>query len=644
MADRQPKEPKPSLGERARHAYHAALGERPVLVWWLVSPTLVGTALDVWLRHGTLRYFPPRQWLNYFGSSLVSAGFWGGALWMFAVWLPTGGRRAKAAFAAYFALFVLPFSFFAYGGQAVYFRVFDSYVARDTIRLGLELRGTVGAWMSQWATKLWPAALSAALVSALVLVAVRRAGPSLRRAVPLVPMVSFLGSSVALWQDFVETKGLQAAPPDSCFLHGVVGLVHERIVSRAPPKGLSIRRPAPLPALVRPEHRPSVVLVITESVRRDVLCSTPGACEARFLDAVAPERVGFGRMTTQASGTFSACMILWTGLGPDADFQAVHEAPFLWEIAKAQGYRTGYFSSQNLRYRDLGVYLRVGGIDTLVSATELGDTEDPHLGAPDERAMERMLEWVGASTEPYFAVLHLSNTHWPYRVDPALQPFEPHDADPMKGDVRLLFNHYRNSVLLQERSLSSFLRELKSRPSWADTALFFVSDHGEQFREHGRLYHLNNLFEEEIHVPGFALFGERAIDERGAAQLRKYADRRVYGDDLNATIVDLLGAWDARLGFAHASRLGGRSLLRPRLVRGEPVVAASTTSGVWVDNDPVYGVIWGDWKAVGDDATPWACLNLSRDPAERLPIPAAECPSLVREAARRFPNVPTSKK
>ena len=34
---------------------------------------------------------------------------------------------------------------------------------------------------------------------------------------------------------------------------------------------------------------------------------------------------------------------------------------------------------------------------------------------------------------PYFAVLHLSNTHWPYRVDPALQPFEPHDASPYRA-------------------------------------------------------------------------------------------------------------------------------------------------------------------------------------------------------------------
>lgn len=615
-----------------------------MLVWWLVSPTLLGVALDLWLRHGTLRYFPPRQWLNYFGSSLVSAGFWGGALWMFAAWLPTGGRRARAAFAAYFALFVVPFSFFAYGGQAVYFRVFDSYVARDTIRLGIELRGTVGEWMAQWATKLWPAVLSTLAVSALVVTAVRRAGPSLARAVPLVPMVSFLGSSVALWQDFVETKGMQAAPPDSCFLHGVVGMAHERLVSKGPPKGLSIRRPAPLPALTRPAHRPSVVLVITESVRRDVLCSKPGACEARFLDEVARERVGFTKMTTQASGTFSASMILWTGLGPDADFKAVHEAPFLWEIAKAQGYRTGYFSSQNLRYRDLGVYLRVGGIDTLVSASELGDTKDPHLGAPDERAMDRLLAWVGASTEPYFAVLHLSNTHWPYRVDKALQPFEPHDEDPMKGDVRLLFNHYRNSVLLQERSLSAFLRELKTRPSWDDTALFFVSDHGEQFREHGRLYHLNNIFEEEVRVPGFVLFGKDAIDEAGAAVLRRYEERRVYGDDFNATIVDLLGAWEARAEFAHAAQLGGRSLLRLSRARGEPVVAASTTSGVWVDNEPVYGVIWGDWKAIGDDATPWACFHVGRDPYERQPLPPTECPSLVREASRRFPHVPTQKK
>src|SRR5208337_5010113 len=100
---------------------------------------------------------------------------------------------------------------------------------------------------------------------------------------------------------------------------------------------------------------------------------------------------------------------------------------------------------------------------------------------------------------PYFAVLHLSNTHWPYRVADDLQPFTPHDASPV-GDNAAMHNHYLNSVLMQERTVAEMLLQVRGLPGWDDTAVVFLSDHGEQFREHGGLYHLSSLFEEQVRV------------------------------------------------------------------------------------------------------------------------------------------------
>ena len=129
-----------------------------------------------------------------------------------------------------------------------------------------------------------------------------------------------------------------------------------------------------------------------------------------------------------------------------------------------------------------------------------------HLGAPDENATARMLDFVRtlrkeAPDRPYFAVLHLSNTHWPYRVDPAYQPLSPHDASPF-GPTPARLNHYRNSVALQARTVSSFLKGLRALPGWDDTVVVFVSDHGEEFREHGANYHLSSLYEEQVRIPG----------------------------------------------------------------------------------------------------------------------------------------------
>lgn len=617
------------------------LGADPRVLFWLFVPTALAVALDVALRHRTMaQSFPLREWLNYPGSSVAAAGVWAPLVWLLAAL----ARRRDSAFArgatlALAALVVLPLTFFSYGGQAHYFGMFDAYIARDTLRLGIELRGTVGEYLKAWGTDLVPAALGACALTALFVGLARKLAAPLARARTIVPVVAFIATCASFVNDFVGTKGLQPATPDTCFLQGLVTLAWDAALGRWQPRGVSVRRPVALPPLPTPAHRPNVLLVITESVRADALCSVPSAeCASSFLDASAGDRLGLARMTSQSSGTFTSCMTLWTGLSPDADLRAAHEAPMLWEIARAEGYRTAYVGAQNLRYRDLGAYLHVAGIDHLVSALDFGDAPDSHIGAPDERAADAALAWIAASEQPYFAVLHLSNTHWPYRVAPDLQPFAPHDDRPSRAPIESLRNHYRNSVLLQERTLAATIAKLRAMPRWDDTLLVFVSDHGEQFREHGSLYHLNVLFDEEVRVPSFVLGGASALGDEARASLQKWRDRRTYGQDLHATILDALGALEVRPTLPYAASVRGRSLLRPPPARAA-VVSMSTTSGVWWDNDPQYGAMQDERKLIGTDVAPWACFDLRRDARERTHAPLWVCASLLEDAKRWYPNV-----
>ena len=413
------------------------------------------------------------------------------------------------------ALFVLPLATFCYGGQALYFHVFHAYMGRDTVRLGMALRGTLGAWLASWGGSiLLMMAIGLGVTAAILWLTRRAAGPA-RPAWPLLPMAGFGVAFYCFWIDFVESRSLQAAPPDTCFIHGVVHALHDGVTGKGwVRRGMSLREPAPLPPLQPPAHRPNVLLIVSESVRADAMCSSPSTgCRAEFLDEVAPDRLALGRLTTQSSGTFSSCVMLWTGMGPDADFATMHHAPVLWEVARAVGYRTAYIGSQNLRYDDFGAFLERAAIDVQASSIDLGEASDPHIGAPDENATARLLEFVRGvpSGLPYFAVLHLSNTHWPYRVDPTLEPFVPHDASPV-GDVANLHNHYRNSVRLQERTVAALIRDLGVLPGCDDTVVLFLSDHGEQFREHGGRYHLTSLFEEQVRVPGFVVAGKRGLE------------------------------------------------------------------------------------------------------------------------------------
>jgi arylsulfatase A-like enzyme len=617
-------------------------GERPRLVLCFVAPSIVAVAMDLCIRARAIASYSWLDRLNYFGSTLASVGFWGGSLWLVSqLFLVEGGRRriaARIGLALWFTLVVLPLSVFSYAGQALYHAVFHAYMARDTVRLGIQMRGTLRDWLDDWGGVRAAFAMLVPGVALTTLFAwlTRKAAPSFKRADAVVPMVGLAVASTCFWIDFVESRTLQAAPPDTCFIHGVVHAIRDRVTGKGwIQRGVTARMPDPLPPLPAPAHRPNVLLVVTESVRADALCSDPReGCSAPLLDTVAADRRSLGRVTTQAPGTFSACVMLWTGLGPTADFITMHRAPVLWELAKAIGYRTAYVTSQNLRYDDFIAFTRRASIDVRITADEIGAFHQ-QLGAKDEVAAAKLVDVVRDFGDgPWFAVLHFSNTHMPYRIDPTLQPNQPATDDPL-GDLRAFKNHYANSVRLQERTLTETLRALQAMPSWDDTVVVFVSDHGEEFREHGGLYHLRSLFDEQVRVPGFLLAGKHAVTDNQLAALDTWTQRRTYSSDLHATILDLLGLFDRRTSLPLSTQTIGRSLLRMATV-DEPIVALSSASGVWEPVDMVYGVMQGDRLLAGAPAQPWACFDVASDPGEHRALPPAVCGDAMRARANAW--------
>jgi hypothetical protein len=630
-----------AAGARARRAL---LGDDPRALAWLVTPTALAVAVDLAIRGKRLFGYATQGKAIWASSLLISAAFWTLPLWLGARLVRIASERrsigTRVGVALFFALFVLPFATMGFAGQLLYHRVFDAYMGRDTLRLGIALRGTVREWFGAWGGPwlLVAMMLAGVVVSAAIFFVVRRAAPRLGGPLPIVPAITFVGALVCFWTDNVDSRFLQAALPDACFVHGVVHALRVTVTGKGKlHQGMSLRTPAPLPPLVSARaSRPNVMVILTESVRADATCSDPPPkCRSEMMDDVASDRIGLGRLTAQTPNTFSACMVLWTGLVPNVDFATAHAAPVLWELARAIGYRTAYVTSQNPEYEDFGAFVRRAGIDHLRTALDLGGMEQEQLGAPDERATDEMIRFVQSVPEgtPWFGLVQLSNTHAPYRSDPSLTPYMPDTPTPV-GDVLPFHNHYLNSVRMQERTLAGFVRALRSSPRWDDTAIVFLSDHGEQFREHGGLYHNHSLFDEELRVPGFVLAGGHVLTDAERAALASWSDSRTYAEDVHETIVDLLGLEDARATLPYASLVHGRSLLRPRGLI-EPMALLATSTGVWEPDDARFGVMRGDQVLFGPPGAPWSCFDLSRDPGEHLALPPSACGAPMTDVAKR---------
>jgi hypothetical protein len=623
-------------------ALRLLLGHSPRGLPSLLTPTAVALVVDLLLRARPLAGYALQGKAIYASSLLISAGFWAMPVWVCARLASFPGGVARAARALLAGLWLLPWAVFAFGGQAVYHRVFGSYMGRDTIRLGIALRGTVTDWLGSWSGP-W-LALGMLVAGAAVTWGTLRGARGIATQggpLPLLLPAAFAGALVCFWTDNVDSRFLQAATPDTCLVHGAVHALRVAVSGQwGRRQGVSLRTPAPLPPLRSARaRRPDILVVLTESVRADASCSDPPpACVSPFLDEVARDRIALGALTSQTPNTFSASMVLWTGLVPTATFAEAHTAPVLWEIARAAGYRTAYVSSQNPKYEDFGAFTRRAGIDVAVTAIDLGGMAQEQLGAPDERASEALARFVRETTEgaPYLAVLHLSNTHAPYRVDPDLLPFLPQSPDPL-GNVEAFHNRYRDAVRLQERTVASLLRQLEAIPRWDDTVVLFLSDHGEEFREHGGIYHNHSLYDEGLRVPGWILAGPHALDPSERAALATYAGFRTYTEDIHETVVDLLGLEAARAILPLATRVRGRSLLRPR--SAEPAALLATSTSVWEPDDARFGVMAGPRLVVGGAAGAWSCFDLAKDPRERSPRPATQCGDLLDVARAEFGDV-----
>jgi arylsulfatase len=102
-------------------------------------------------------------------------------------------------------------------------------------------------------------------------------------------------------------------------------------------------------------------------------------------------------------------------------------------------------------------------------------------------------------------------------------------------------NRYISEVNWMDTSIGEFVVELKTRGIYDDTLILFTSDHGESLGEHGAFGHVQNLYDEMIHVPLVIkpLAGDPRIEV-----LRSVRKTVVPHQDLVPTILELAGLPD----------------------------------------------------------------------------------------------------
>jgi len=388
----------------------------------------------------------------------------------------------------------------------------------------------------------------------------------------------------------------------------------------------------------------------------------PDARVSPNLDALAEEGVVFDSAWTTTSWTLPSHMALFTGLsdqvhGVETDrfrldplrgtlaeaFQragyataGVYSGPY---VGAKYGFDRGFesYRSEVLptdRMREL-VQIRVearrarGQPEPDAQLLDKMQHQVSHLDVSSPRVTESALEFLDEheSAEPFFLFLHYFDVHHDYVPPPELaRTFDPDYQGAMDGidwfvrddvydratrkrtiddrDLAHVMALYDAEIAWVDAHIGRVIEALKAKGSWENTIVAVVSDHGEEFFEHGYITHRTTLHTELCAIPMVVrLPGGEARGRRVAELVRIY--------DLAPTLLDYAGV----AGLPEAE---GRSM-RP-MIEGRADVPRTAMSRIIDFPGGGAANLQGSWRDQRYTATRWF-LVAGEDPSGQFLLP-----------------------
>jgi len=427
--------------------------------------------------------------------------------------------------------------------------------------------------------------------------------------------------------------------------------------------------------------RPKGVIVIqADTLRRDHLDAYGyGRETAPGLRQLAAEGVLFNNYSVQGTWTKVSTTSLMTSLYPTShgvsDFHdhLPASASTLAESYRAAGYATISFSSVLFTGQFTNLHQGFEELHEGESVSAQGSSKT------SREYVDRLQGWLERHRDgPFFAFLHVFDPHDPY------EPYRPYDtlwADPsrkeeherqarevrkfIKEPLRQLFgmpsrdelieakfdpeayvahdrDWYDGSIRGMDVEVARLVQTLRRLGLDDDTLIVFLSDHGEEFHEHGRMFHGQSVYGELARVPLFMRWP--AGLPRG-----KVVDEVTQSIDVMPTLVEV-----SRLTVPDGMQ--GQSLL-PLLVTTEDGNGSSTTG--WKNRPAItekaltsaaavgappptdtesYAIADGQWKLIHNTVRPrggpeFELYDFIKDPLDRTDV-AAQHPEVVERLTR----------
>lgn len=387
----------------------------------------------------------------------------------------------------------------------------------------------------------------------------------------------------------------------------------------------------------------SVVLVVLDAAgaRHFGIYGNPRPATPE-IDAFAAEATVFDRAYAQAPWTLPSVSSLMTGLYPTPTAAPLAKTETLASRLREAGLETAAFSENPYVTTVFGLGRGFDLFREEAPARNLMRPAASRSATHSDRTVDEVLDWLGKRQGVrFFLYVHLLPPHAPYdapepfhgRFDPdyrgeidatmhtlglidrGLRPATPRDVEHLK-------RRYQENLAFADHQVGRLLRALREDDLLERCIVIIAADHGEAFREHGRLLHTSTLYDEMIHVPLIirfpTRFGELPARWSSVVELRQVAP----------TVLAALGLPGARAGESLLERL--RAGESRSAGSGRSVTDAEGGASALVTDDEKL-ILSGDGKA--------ELYSLGEDPDERRNL-AERRPERVSELRRLLENPP----
>ena len=311
---------------------------------------------------------------------------------------------------------------------------------------------------------------------------------------------------------------------------------------------------------------PHILIFLVDTLRADRLgCYGYDRPTSPNIDRFATDAVRFDHPVAQSSWTRPATASILTGLYPHnhgartRNQKLAEDVPYLPEVLRELGYRALGVSTNGNAGPRFG-FRR--GFSHFKHMEERSSR--PGIHVPVWRAVDETLEWLERIRpgDSFFVFLHVSDPHAPYLPPEHLRRRFAPDAAPGPGTLTThdpagashstsdLEDLYDGEIALVDEHFGRMVDELDQRGFLDDTIVVFVSDHGEEFQDHGLHGHGATLYQEQLRVPLIIRLPNRLRSAEGPAVV----ETQVQQIDIVPTILEAIG-------HAGAMKTDGRSLL-----------------------------------------------------------------------------------